>query len=144
MKTCTHCNTSKNINQFSRNGKYRHSRCKSCSKIYAHVYQEKNKERLRIYHRDKGRDLRRLVLQKYGDKCVCCNESTPEFLSIDHINGGGNKHRQSLGKNGTKGGSFYLWLRRNNFPKEGFQLLCHNCNFAKGHYSMCPHARSSE
>lgn len=30
------------------------------------------------------------------------------------------------------------WLRRNNYPN-GFQVLCHNCNMAKGFYGKCPH-----
>jgi len=32
----------------------------------------------------------------------------------------------------------YVWLKRNYFPT-GFQLLCHNCNLAKGFYGKCPH-----
>ena len=28
--------------------------------------------------------------------------------------------------------------RKNNYP-EGFQVLCSNCNFAKGKYGSCPH-----
>jgi len=35
---------------------------------------------------------------------------------------------------------FYRWLVENDFP-EGFQILCHNCNFAKSHNpGGCPHA----
>jgi hypothetical protein len=26
----------------------------------------------------------------------------------------------------------------NEFP-DGFQVLCHNCNLAKGYYGECPH-----
>lgn len=36
------------------------------------------------------------VLEKYSQgkiACSCCGESTIEFLSIDHINGGGTSHR---------------------------------------------------
>ena len=35
------------------------------------------------------------------------------------------------------------WITRNDFP-EGFQILCHNCNHAKGmkkNNNMCPHER---
>jgi hypothetical protein len=34
------------------------------------------------------------------------------------------------------------WLRKNGFPK-GFRVLCHNCNFAHGHYGYCPHKTTS-
>lgn len=32
----------------------------------------------------------------------------------------------------------YAWLHANKYP-DGFQVLCHNCNMAKGFYSRCPH-----
>lgn len=67
--------------------------------------------------------------------CACCGETTIEFLSIDHINGGGNKQRTELKMFGN---NFTLWLRRKKFPV-GFQVLCHNCNQAKGYYVECPH-----
>ena len=61
-----------------------------------------------------------------------------EFLSIDHINNDGAAHRRKLGSN-----YIYSWLIQTNFP-EGFQVLCHNCNLAKGFYKQCPHQRERE
>ena len=71
-------------------------------------------------------------------KCQCpsgkCGENRFEFLSIDHIGGGGTKHRKEI-----KGGEqFYRWIRRNGFP-EGLRILCHNCNMSLGFYGYCPH-----
>lgn len=82
--------------------------------------------------------LRAEILEAYGQRCACkhCGESTPEFLAIDHIKGGGGKHIKELRKQGV---DFYVWLKRNGFPKDDFRLLCHNCNFARGHYGKCPH-----
>ncbi len=74
------------------------------------------------------------VLQHYGMKCACCGEETYEFLSIDHINGGGHQHKMKIGNH------LYRWLKKNNYPP-GFQTLCHNCNAAKGFYGQCPHER---
>ena len=67
--------------------------------------------------------------------CVCCGENELGFLGIDHVKGDGAEHRK------TFSGSIYRWLIRNGFPP-GFQVLCHNCNFAKGHYGECPHMRT--
>ena len=88
--------------------------------------------------KDKARTsaLRKEVLRHYGGRCACCGEATPEFFEIDHINGGGNWHRKKINKKGGK--SFYIWLKKNNFPPE-FQVLCSNCNHAKGCYGACPH-----
>ena len=70
-----------------------------------------------------------------GPVCSCCGESHIEFLSLDHINGGGCQHRKTI-----KGKSIYEWCRQNNFP-EGFQVLCMNCNFAKRFNRICPHKK---
>lgn len=101
---------------------------------------ERQRERTREYtlematkRKAKRVALRQEVLEHYGNKCVCCNETEPMFLNIDHINGGGTAHRRQLHID-----SIYKWLKRNSYP-DGFQILCANCNGAKGHYSECPH-----
>jgi len=85
------------------------------------------------------RELRRKVLVAYGGKCACCGETEFKFLAVDHINGGGNKHRLLVA--GNKKASILRWIVRNRFPKD-FQILCHNCNVAKGSYGICPHKES--
>ena len=87
----------------------------------------------------RNRRVRREVLSHYSDgipHCVCCGETEFEFLTIDHINGGGNAHRKSTGS----GANMTDWIRRNNYP-DGFQILCMNCNWAKGMYGECPHTK---
>lgn len=71
-----------------------------------------------------------------GPQCKCCGETTIEFLSIDHIDGDGAEHRQTIGNR------IYRWLFRNSYPS-GFQVLCMNCNFAKGQFGQCPHQKLS-
>lgn len=77
------------------------------------------------------------ILNYYSNgkmECNCCKENTNEFLSIDHINNDGAEHRKTV-----DGSRLYCWLRNNNYPA-GFQVLCHNCNMAKGIYGKCPHS----
>jgi hypothetical protein len=76
------------------------------------------------------------VFEAYGGmKCACCGESNSKFLTIDHIDQNGAKHRKEIGK-GTR---LYVWLRSNNFPS-GFQVLCYNCNCGRYHNKgICPH-----
>lgn len=75
------------------------------------------------------------ILEHYGMKCACCGEDTMVFLAIDHIYGGGTKQRKDSQMSST---GFYLWLKQNNFP-DGFQTLCHNCNWAKHILGRCHH-----
>jgi hypothetical protein len=71
-------------------------------------------------------------------KCACCDESEIDFLSIDHINNDGIKHRKIQ----QTGNMFYRWIIENNYPK-GLQVLCMNCNFAKGKLGYCPHQKGT-
>lgn len=78
--------------------------------------------------------------------CVGCCETHTEFLTIDHIDGGGGEHRRELSGPGSKdkrspgGLAFYYWLRRNKYPG-GFRVLCWNCNCSRGLYGYCPHEK---
>jgi len=59
------------------------------------------------------------------------------FLSIDHINNDGHKHRRE--NNIRTGEQMYRWLAKNNFPP-GFQVLCMNCQWGKrNNNGVCPH-----
>ena len=117
-----------------------------CGQCYRNIYFVENREKAYAQCRVRAREVKLEVLAHYSLKgymsCSCpkCDIVEPDFLTIDHINGGGEKHRQSLGV----GGSFYYWLKRNNFPL-GFQTLCMNCNHATGrsfrNKDVCPHLR---
>lgn len=76
---------------------------------------------------------RKAAIDYYGGKCACCGETEYAFLAFDHIDGGGNKHRRN-----EKIGNMGRWAYDNGFP-DILQILCHNCNSAKGFYGECPH-----
>jgi hypothetical protein len=99
---------------------------------YAKEYREKNSEKRSAWQRAYRQALRTEVITAYGGKCSCCGEIEQKFLSIDHINGGGAKHKRDIEAD------LYAWLKANNYPP-GFQVLCFNCNLAKGFYGVCPH-----
>jgi len=70
-------------------------------------------------------------------QCKCCGVTIITFLTIDHINGGGRKHRENIGLYG--GYKFYGWLKKHNYPS-GFQVLCANCHLGKHiNNGICPH-----
>lgn len=81
--------------------------------------------------------LRREMLDAYGHKCACCGETKMEFLALDHRFNDGKADRARF-KNICP---FYVWLKKQGFPKDRYQLLCHNCNMAKAFYGTCPHQR---
>ena len=90
----------------------------------------------------KHRELKYEVMKEFSKRqsnsnvpcCACCGEYIVEFLSIDHVDG-----RKVL-EHGTSmmGTRLYYWARRNDYPPT-LQVLCFNCNCAKGSYGICPH-----
>jgi hypothetical protein len=108
---------------------------------YKIEYWAKNRNRYILLKRASRTEAKNIIIKHYGGKCVCCGETHREFLTLDHINGGGNKERKELKiKAGTE---FYLYVIKNNFPN-GYRLLCSNCNCSRGFYGYCPHEKEKE
>lgn len=106
---------------------------------YLREYYQKNRARELAQAKQRNRALKDAAYRAYGGyRCACCGETQPAFLSIDHVNGDGCKHRKSIGR----GTSIYAWLRNNGYPA-GFQVLCHNCNHGRHiNGGVCPHAEA--
>lgn len=111
--------------------------------IKYHENPDKIRERRRKWYaknKDKARNYRKKyrlkVLENYGNKCECCGENNQDFLTIDHVNGGGTQHRKEIKVHA--GYHFYIWLIKNNYPS-GYQVLCYNCHLAKSYRGRCPH-----
>jgi hypothetical protein len=117
--------------------------CQTCRQKQAEnmrTFRVRHGESQRHYMREWNAKRRDLVIAQYGGQCACCGESQREFLAVDHINGGGDEHRRQV----RSGGSNMIdWLINHDFPS-GFQILCHNCNQARGYYGRCPHQRDEE
>lgn len=135
--------------------------CKACRRIIGKRSYEKNKEKNRearntwsrkFYHRTKNERQRRAkeyrqklrseLIAAYGGKCSCCEESEPAFLTLEHKNRDGKAHRMLLsnGKNNSWSSAVYLDLKRRGWPRDGYTLLCFNCNHATWKLGICPHA----
>lgn len=139
---CAHCGTP--LNQ--ENALFRRpprqgllSYCRQCHNAKANASRERNPETHRQRCRDYRAKLRKEILEAYGGKCVCCGETIPEFLALDHVNGGGNIHRKR--DHLTAPAQLYRQVRDQGFP-DTYRLLCHNCNSAIAWYGRCPHANS--
>jgi hypothetical protein len=96
----------------------------------------KNPEKWRDYVKRYQQEVRRQVLEAYGNECSCCHETELRFLTIEHQNHDGKAHRKRVGN--TMG--IYHDLRRRGFPKDiGITLFCWNCNLATAFGKQCPH-----
>ena len=130
--------------------KYRANRERIAAK--AKEWRAKNKDKMRAAtarHRQKyperikengklAASLRRIALKAemmaaYGGACSCCGETNEVFLTLDHVGGGGAEHRKRVGP------AVYGDLKKRGWPKDGFRVLCMNCNWASRGGAMCPH-----
>ena len=87
---------------------------------------------------DKQRALRlkKDAMELYGGKCACCGEDKLAFLTIDHINHDGTEKRKLK----VHGGGTTLYRQLKKSPHDStLQVLCWNCNCAKGIFGICPH-----
>jgi len=161
-RVCKKCGQEKPIEQFPRHSESgRRWSCQSCERARVNAWVEDNhaqhlakcraryqkdpskrwteerKQRARQSGREQNARLRAQVYAAYGGQCVCCGERNEKFLSLDHVNNDGKRHRSELGFTG--GASLYRWAIRNGYPKT-LQLLCFNCNMGKARNGgVCPH-----
>lgn len=153
-KKCSHCSIVKPLAQFSpvkcRGGKP-NAWCKDCTATSARNWYHANKERSiarNLEWRESNWDKvleanrryatkkRQEVVALLGSKCRCCDERRFSFMSIDHINGGGNKHRKRVPSPATFYNEVMQAIRAGS--KE-YQLLCMNCNHSKRRLGVCEH-----
>ena len=92
---------------------------------------EKYHASIQAYSKKHYRDVKAAAIAAYGSRCACCGEAEFCFLTIDHINNDGNRHRSQPGS--ATGYAIYRWLKKEGYPKGQFQVLCWNCNCAKVH-----------
>lgn len=156
-KRCTSCKKLKIIVDFyprkSRGLNEWSQPCKQCQKLRCSEWRRKNKYRHSRNHRrwleqnqNYIRDYKKIARQKLrleiynaygGSICKCCGEKEWSFLTIDHIENDGYKHRKELKSRSSD--VLFVWLKKNNFPR-GFQVLCMNCQFGKvRNNGRCPH-----
>lgn len=97
-------------------------------------YHGKKRERTPEYIQQvifRQRKYRNDFLKMYGEKCRCCGESSKEFLTIEHING----------QKGKKDHSTTAYRKAVlEYRSDIYEILCMNCNHAKGRYGYCPHS----
>lgn len=139
MKTCCDCKQEFPVEAFYRyrNG-WIHSYCKRCHSARCQRWRKANPakakgsaskqpEATKAYRLEWRRKQRAKVISALGQCCVRCGFSDVRALQIDHVNGGGNAERYSLGSPNK----LYRKILING--ADGYQLLCANCNWIKRH-----------
>ena len=109
--------------------------CRKCRREYSKIWYREHPESIARIKKKQNQKVRLDVVRIYGEKCTCCSESNPNFLSLDHVNNDGAYERNVVG---MRNDTLYRKLRREG-RSDRYQLLCYNCNMAKAFYGICPH-----
>lgn len=139
------CNDCNKIRVALNHSQHKEHRLKSARERYAKNptvrWTKERRNRANELARDRCKKLRDEVYKKFGNECICCGESQPMFLTLDHIKNDGQYMRKKV--HGTSSVRIYLQILKGQL--EGvFQLLCMNCNFGKArNKGICPHKEGS-
>ena len=154
QKLCSKCGRTLGLEWFGKNKNTKDGLqfwCRDCRTASVKSWRDRNRDAVNAQSRERysrhkkegepastryRRLLREAAISHYGGKCACCGESAIEFLCIDHVDGGGTKHRKSLGRV-----TIYSWLKKHKYPA-GFRILCWNCNSSLGLYGYSPKNRN--
>ncbi len=151
-KLCPKCKIVKKVSEFHVNNATKSGlrcHCKKCCSDYRKTHYKansgkyiaytkkwgnKNIAKRRAYGKTYKLRIKMLIFTHYGKKCECCGETELEFLTVDHILGGGTKHRRKAG------GGFVVYgeIIKQNYPS-CYRILCRNCNWATRLGKTCPH-----
>lgn len=86
-------------------------------------YRQENPEKYRRMSYERKKKQRQQLLDMYGNVCVVCGFDNPLALTLDHINGDGNKERRKHGEH-----KIYRLALEKYQPKK-YRTLCMNCQF---------------
>ena len=87
--------------------------------------------RINQVHKRSYKKKRDKLFEMYGSTCKCCGESIRDFLTLEHIHGQrGIKRLDSMSA---------LRQATKEYRPDLFEILCWNCNCAKGKLGYCPH-----
>jgi hypothetical protein len=99
----------------------------------------KNRNKYLQSFKNKYKKLKEKILEIYGKQCECCGESITEFLTLEHKDGNGSKHRKQ-----HKGS--YVKIYQDAImakDKRKYGILCFNCNSIQLFGIKCPHIKNT-
>ena len=134
-RRCSLCLRILPLDCFNRKLSGHQSNCKECRKKFPSndpvrhratnkLWRERNADKIkekkcRDYIKERD-ELKNEWLSAYGSKCTCCGESEKKFLTVEHLNGDGKRHRKEVGT----GLNMLKDLRKQGFPKDIYTILC--------------------
>ena len=127
-KLCTKCDTTKSVEEFSKNKARKDglaSMCKECWKAYYKSYYKGSKEqgRLKIQRENKRRILQQIVQETKDVPCADCGVSYPHYvMDMDH------RERESKSFNIADGVRANVTTEAMRLELAKCDVVCSNCH----------------
>jgi hypothetical protein len=134
-KVCPQCKRLLSVSEYHKdksNSDGHRSACKKCVRKDLKIYARQHSEEARIRAKENWYKYKRAFLNAYGDKCACCGETEPVFLTIDHINGQAGIKIKDCWTKAYKDAVL-------KYDPSKYRILCFNCNMAYRFGRTCPH-----
>lgn len=120
--------TDEEIKEYHRNYRQTH---KDKWSEYSKKSYPKYKDNKREYQRELTSRYKHRFLEMYGNACSCCGETIFDFLTIEH--------KQGQQKITRRTGLVAYRDAVQEYRPDLYEVLCWNCNCAKGKLGYCPH-----
>lgn len=98
----------------------------SYMRVWAPEHRRQNLESYREYDNQRHAKEKNAAFVVLGSVCLECKEHEPEFLTLEHLRGGGYRHRKEQGRR-----SIYSDISRGRVDVSEYAVLCRNCNSGK-------------
>lgn len=95
-------------------------------RVWSRENRLKNLEACRLSDSLRHAKEKNAAFSMLGGVCSGCGEDELEFLTLEHVNGGGYQHRKERGRR-----SIYSDISRERVDLSGYTVLCRNCNSGK-------------
>ena len=83
--------------------------------------------------------LRARILDSLGGVCACCGEQARRVLTVDHVQGGGTRHRREL----SDPRDYYRSILAEGCTPDRYRLLCLNCHESVNERGECHHQQEA-
>jgi hypothetical protein len=100
-------------------------------RAYKAKYRNLNREKIRAANVMARIRLREKFFSMYGDRCDLCKTDRRIVLTIDHVGGGGNAEKRSLG---SRTSNFHVYKKATKrLDRKRYRTLCFNCQYEDHH-----------
>lgn len=127
FKECNICHEVKSISEYHPNKQCTQGvvgTCRECSKIRLNKWYSDNRSRRQEYSNDKNRSRKRSIVDHFGDQCLDCKKTYPQYVYQFH-------HTDPTQKDFNPSAAMTMSLKTMWKELDKCVMLCANCHIIR-------------